>query len=123
MASLPAVRQALLEFQRGFGNAHGAVLDGRDIGTVIFPQAGIKLFVTASVQARAERRHLEFLGRGEVIPLAEVIAEVAARDEADRSRATAPLIPASDAILFDTTGMDADTAFVRALELIRSKSL
>jgi cytidylate kinase len=116
------VRQALLEFQRGFGNAHGSVLDGRDIGTVIFPQAEVKLFVTASVAARAARRHKEFLANGETVSLAEVVADVEARDEADRTRAAAPLVPAPDAVLFDTTEMDADTAFIRALELIRSKT-
>ena len=121
VASILQVRQALLDFQRHFGNSHGAVLDGRDIGTIIFPHADVKLFVTASVEARAERRYKEFLAKGENIELADVIADVHARDEADRTRAAAPLMMAMDAELIDTTGMDADAAFARALELIRHK--
>ncbi len=121
VASIPAVRQALLDFQRHFGNSHGAVLDGRDIGTIIFPHADVKLFVTASVEARATRRHLEFLGRGEDVALADVIADVQARDEADRTRAAAPLMKAADAELIDTTFMDADAAFAHALAVIRGK--
>jgi cytidylate kinase len=121
VASIPAVRQALLDFQRGFGAAHGAVLDGRDIGTIIFPQADVKLFVTASVEARARRRYQEFLARGETVALDEVIADVQARDEADRTRAAAPLMMAIDASLIDTTEMDADAAFACALDVIRQK--
>jgi cytidylate kinase len=123
VASIPEVRQALLDFQRNFGNAHGAVLDGRDIGTIIFPNAEVKLFVTASVAARAQRRHAELLGRGEHVSIADVTADLEARDEADRKRAAAPLICAPDAELFDTTEMDADTAFARALELIRGRTV
>ena len=121
VASIPAVRQALLDFQRHFGNSHGAVLDGRDIGTIIFPHADVKLFVTASVEARAERRYKEFLSRGETVNLADVIADVQARDEADRTRAAAPLMKAPDAELIDTTNMDADTAFAHALAIVRGK--
>ncbi len=122
VASIPAVRAALLAYQRDYGNANGAVLDGRDIGTVIFPHADVKLFVTASVEARAKRRQAEFIAKGEHVPLAEVIADVAARDEADRTRAAAPLIPAEDAILIDTTSMNADEAFARALEIVKEKA-
>ncbi len=122
VASIAAVRQALLDFQRHFGTAHGAVLDGRDIGTIIFPQADIKLFVTASVEARAQRRYQEFCARGETVALAEVIADVQARDEADRTRTAAPLMMARDATLIDTTDMDADTAFACALALIHGKT-
>ncbi|WP_298282754.1 (d)CMP kinase [Acidocella sp.] len=122
VASLPAVRQALLEFQRNFGGRHGAVLDGRDIGTIIFPKADVKLFVTASVQARARRRWLEFQARGEEADFAAVIADVEARDEADRTRASAPLIQAPDALLIDTTTLDADEAFATALKLVRAKT-
>ena len=122
VASIAPVRQALLDFQRHFGNRNGAVLDGRDIGTIIFPQADVKLFVTASVEARAQRRYQEFLARGEPVAFDEVIADVQARDEADRTRAAAPLMMAADAALIDTTDMDADAAFARALELIREKT-
>jgi len=122
VASIAPVRQALLDFQRHFGSKNGAVLDGRDIGTIIFPQADVKLFVTASVEARAQRRYQEFLARGEVVAFDEVIADVQARDEADRTRAAAPLMMAVDATLIDTTHMDADAAFACALEVIRGKT-
>ncbi|MGE4482478.1 (d)CMP kinase [Acidocella sp.] len=121
VASIPAVRDALLAYQRAYGDANGAVLDGRDIGTVIFPHADVKLFVTASVEARAKRRQAEFAARGETTSLAKVIADVAARDEADRGRAAAPLIPAEDAILIDTTSMNADEAFAHALAIVTRK--
>ena len=118
VASVPAVRAALLEFQRGFGRAHGAVLDGRDIGTVIFPDAPAKLFVTASVEERGRRRWAELCARGVAADLAAITAEVHARDAADRARAAAPMKPADDAMVLDTTTLDADAAFRRALALI-----
>jgi cytidylate kinase len=121
VASIPGVRAALLEFQRDFGAAHGAVLDGRDIGTQVFPNADVKLFVTASSEARGQRRYAELLGRGVAADLAEVTAEVIARDEADRTRAAAPLVPAEDAMILDTTELDADAAFGAALGLIATK--
>jgi cytidylate kinase len=120
VASIPGVRAALLDYQRQYGGKNGAVLDGRDIGTIVFPNADIKLYVTASLEARAARRHAELLLRGESADLDAVKADLAARDEADRNRAAAPLKPAPDAALLDTTGMDADTAFAQALDLIRS---
>ncbi len=120
VASLLPVRQALMQFQRSFGDVHGAVLDGRDIGTIIFPHADVKLFITASVEARAQRRHREFLARGETVALADVIADVQARDEADRTRAAAPLVQAEDAVLIDTTELDAETAFAQALAVVRA---
>ena len=122
VASIPAVRAALLDFQRNFGREHGAVLDGRDIGTIIFPDADIKLFVTADLHARAARRHAELAAKGDPITLSAVQADLTARDEADPNRQAAPLIPAPDATLFDTTSMDADTAFEKALEIIKKKS-
>jgi len=120
VASIPAVRAALLDYQRGYGREHGAVLDGRDIGTIVFPNADIKLFVTASLDARAARRHAELSARGEIVRLGDVRADLAARDEADRTRRAAPLKPARNATVFDTTEMDADTAFERALALIKA---
>ena len=122
VASIPAVRAALLAYQREYGSANGAVLDGRDIGTVIFPHADVKLFVTASVEARAKRRQAEFLAKGESVALADVIADVAARDEADRTRAAAPLLPAEDAIFIDTTTLNADEAFAHAMMEIANKA-
>jgi cytidylate kinase len=119
VASIPAVRAALLDYQRHYGSKNGAVLDGRDIGTIVFPNADVKLYVTASLEARAARRHQELLRRGEPVALAAVRADLAARDAADANRKAAPLKPAADAVLFDTTEMDADTAFERAMVLIK----
>jgi cytidylate kinase len=121
VASIPGVRAALLDYQRHYGGKNGAVLDGRDIGTIVFPHADIKLFVTASLEARAQRRHAELFSRGDAIPLADVCADLAARDEADANRKAAPLKPAADASIFDTTDMDADTAFAKALEMVLAK--
>ncbi len=115
VATVPAVRAALLAFQRGFATTGGAVLDGRDIGTVIFPDADVKLFVTASVEARAQRRWREHGGR----TLETVAAELRARDSQDAARATAPLRPAADATVLDTTAMNPDQAFAAALAAIR----
>ena len=121
VASVPGVRAALLAFQRRFA-AEGAVLDGRDIGTVVLPQARVKLFVTARLDVRAERRHWELLARGGPVPdLAVIQAEMAARDEADSTRATAPLLAADDAVVLDTSGMTADQALARAEAIIRWK--
>jgi cytidylate kinase len=118
VATFAAVRAALLAFQRAFGAERGAVLDGRDIGTVIFPEAPVKLFVTASAEERGVRRWRELQARGLDTGLQEVTSGVRARDAQDAARATAPLRPADDAMLLDTTELDADTAFARALELI-----
>jgi CMP/dCMP kinase len=121
VASIPGVRAALLKFQRHFGTANGAVLDGRDIGTVIFPDADVKFFVTASLEARARRRHAELLGCGHDVTLEAVQADLVARDEADASRKAAPLVPAADAMQLDTTALDADAAFARAMALIKGR--
>ena len=118
VASIPGVRAALLSFQRHFGGAHGAVLDGRDIGTVIFPDAAVKLFVTASVAARAERRWKELTARGLAVSLQSVTDDLQERDAADASRAAAPLRPAQDAVILDTTSLGADAAFRRACEIV-----
>jgi cytidylate kinase len=121
VASIPGVRAALLAFQRRFA-AEGAVLDGRDIGTVVLPAALVKLFVTAGAEVRAERRHRELLAGGGAAPeIAVVRAEMAARDEADRTRATAPLRPAEDAVVLDTSALTADQAVARAEAIIRWK--
>lgn len=114
VATVPAVRAALLAFQRRVAS-DGAVLDGRDIGTVVCPAAPVKLFVTADVAARARRRWLEL---GQAVPLAEVEADLRARDAQDAGRATAPLRPAADAVVIDTTAMDADAAFAHAMDVV-----
>lgn len=121
VASVPAVRAALLDFQRSFGRANGAVLDGRDIGTVIFPDAPAKLFVTASPEERGRRRWAELRGRGVEADLGAITAEVHARDAADAARAAAPMKPAADAMLLDTTALDADGAFAAALRMIAER--
>ena len=126
VAANPGVRAALLDLQRRFaaappGGAAGAVLDGRDIGTVVCPGADVKLFVTASLEARARRRHKELQERGEPSIYARVVQEMEARDARDSARATAPLKPAPDAIVLDTSEMDADGAFRAALQAIASK--
>lgn len=120
------VRQALMVFQRSFatnppGNAPGAVLDGRDIGTVICPDAQVKLFVTASLEVRAHRRYLELAARGEAATEVEVLAELQTRDSRDQQRAVAPLRPAADAHLLDTTNLAIDDAFAVALAAISGK--
>jgi cytidylate kinase len=121
VAGIPGVRAALLDFQRNFGRAHGAVLDGRDIGTVIFPDADAKLFVTASVEARAERRYKELLGRGMAVTLQDVTDDLQARDAQDAARAAAPLRQADDAVRLDTTELDPDAAFNRAFEIVTAR--
>lgn len=115
----PAVRAALLERQQDFANQPGgAVLDGRDIGTVIAPHADAKLFVTASVAARAKRRHAEMTRRGEAFTLAEIEADLAARDARDSGRATAPLARADDALLLDTSDLTIERAVEQAIVLV-----
>jgi cytidylate kinase len=113
------VRDALLAFQRSFASqTAGAVLDGRDIGTVIVPSAPAKLFVTARPEIRAERRWKQLTGQGETVSFDDVLADVRKRDERDSARATAPLIQAVDAHLLDTSEMTIDTAFREALRLV-----
>lgn len=118
VAAIGDVRAELLEFQRRFGRERGAVLDGRDIGTVVFPEAEAKLFVTASAEERARRRHAELLGRGVTADYGQVLSEVRDRDAQDENRSVAPLRPAADAILLDTTHLDADGAFAAAMALL-----
>lgn len=119
VSSVPEVRAALLSWQRRFaGGEAGAVLDGRDIGTVICPDARVKLFITASPEERARRRHRELAGRGEETTLAAILADIRARDARDSSRSTAPLKAAEDAIRLDTTELDAEEAFAAARDVV-----
>jgi CMP/dCMP kinase len=128
VAAIPAVRAALLTLQRDFA-AHppaaadgmapqGAVLDGRDIGTVVYPDAAVKLFVTASPEARAERRAKELRGRGAAAIYRDVLQDMKERDARDSGRRVAPLAAAPDAVIIDTTGLDADQVFELASDLI-----
>ncbi|MGJ8563861.1 MAG: (d)CMP kinase [Alphaproteobacteria bacterium] len=112
----PAVRAALFDFQREFSRS-GAVLDGRDIGTVICPDADVKLYVDASPEERAKRRHLELTGYGEDISFETVLAQLKERDHRDSTRLEAPLKPAKDAHLLDTTGLSIDAAFDAAVRI------
>jgi cytidylate kinase len=119
VSAVPEVRAALLDFQHKFAaTPPGAVLDGRDIGTVICPNADVKIFVTASPGVRAKRRALELRARGETADEAEVLADILARDQRDRSRAAAPLMQAKDAHLLDTTSLDIEAAFAAAVKLV-----
>lgn len=122
VAAMPEVRAKLLDFQKKFATqASGAVLDGRDVGTVICPGAPIKLFVTASAEARAERRYQELRAKGVDTIKPRVLAEMAERDRRDSERAAAPLKAAPDAYHLDTSDMDADAAFAAALAFIERK--
>ena len=122
VAVLTQVRDNLLNFQKKFASQDsGAVLDGRDVGTVICPGAPVKLFVTASAEARADRRYQELRGRGVDTIRPRVLAEMAERDRRDSERAAAPLMAAPDAFLLDTSDMDADAAFAAALAFIARK--
>jgi len=119
ISAYPPVRAALLDRQRAFaGQAGGAVLDGRDIGTVIAPEADVKLFVTASPEIRAERRSRELEKRGMPAHFDEVLADIQLRDERDSARAVAPLKPAEDAIILDTSALDPDAAAAEAIRLV-----
>jgi cytidylate kinase len=122
VAAIPEVRDALIELQRRFAaRPSGAVLDGRDIGTVICPEAEIKIFVTASAETRATRRALELKGRGEKVDYASILDDIRKRDERDASRSTAPLKAAEDAIVLDTTKLDVEAAFRAALAIVEKR--
>jgi cytidylate kinase len=122
VAVIPEVRAALVEAQQTFaGRPGGAVLDGRDIGTVICPNATVKIFVTASPETRAQRRALELRSRSEPSDYARVLADILHRDRRDSGRATAPLKPAADAMILDTTDLDVEGTFREALRLIEEK--
>jgi cytidylate kinase len=116
------LRAALLALQRDFAaRPGGAVLDGRDIGTVICPRADVKLYVTASPQVRAERRRREAMARGEPADPARTLADILRRDARDASREVAPMKPAADALLLDTSDLDIDAAFRAALDLVEAR--
>jgi cytidylate kinase len=121
VSAIPEVRKAVLAFQRNFGRTPpGAVLDGRDIGTVIFPDADVKIFVTATAEVRARRRTLELEQAGDRINEAEVLADIRRRDERDSKRAIAPLKMAPEAHLLDTTHLDIDAAFRAAIDIVEA---
>lgn len=122
VAAIPEVRDALLAFQRDFAQqSPGAVLDGRDIGTVICPHADAKLYITAEAGERARRRHQELAARGLERPFAAILSDLLARDARDSQRSVAPLKPAEDSILLDTTKLDKDAALAAAIRLVSAK--
>jgi cytidylate kinase len=121
VSAIPEVRAAVLAFQRNFGRTRpGAVLDGRDIGTVIFPDAEVKFFVTATPEVRAGRRVAELRSRGIKVNPADVLADIQRRDQRDTTRAISPLKPAPDAHLLDTTHLDIDAAFRAAIDIVEA---
>lgn len=121
VAALPAVREFLLEFQRKQAREHNVVMDGRDIGTVVLPQAGVKIFLTAAPEARARRRTAELLQRGQDADFDEILREIRQRDEQDESRPVAPLRQAEDAALLDTTNLDLKGSLEALLTLVRER--
>ena len=122
VARIELVRAALLDFQREFARRKpGAVLDGRDIGTVVCPDADVKIFVTALPEVRAQRRYLERKSQGDDVTYDEVLEMIRQRDERDANRASAPMRPAEDAVLLDTTNLDIEAAFDAAVGLIKRK--
>jgi cytidylate kinase len=116
IAALPAVRQALYGLQLGFRKAPGLVADGRDMGTVIFPHAPLKVFLTASVEARAERRYKQLIGKGISANMQDLLMDLRARDDRDTNRTIAPLVPAEGAHVLDTSNMSADAAVEQVLQ-------
>lgn len=124
VARYPAVRQALLDYQRRFAaTPPGAVIDGRDIGTVICPDADVKIFLTANPSVRAERRALELEAKGVPVDRETLRLEIEARDRQDAERSVAPLVAASDAVLLDTSELDIEAALAAALGVVRDKGL
>ncbi|MDF3012048.1 MAG: (d)CMP kinase [Cellvibrio sp.] len=118
VAAYPGVRDALLERQRAFAAEPGLVADGRDMGTTVFPNAQTKLFLTASAEARAERRYKQLCAKGESVEMAELVRDIRERDERDSNRTISPLKPAEDAVIIDSTTMAIDEVFARMLAAI-----
>ncbi len=123
VASLPAVREALLQRQRAFQEMPGLVADGRDMGTVVFPDAPLKVFLTASAEERARRRYLQLKAKGDDVNLASLLDEIRARDERDTQRAVAPLKPALDAIQLDSTELSIEQVLERILSEVADRDL
>jgi CMP/dCMP kinase len=121
VAALPAVRAALLERQRAFAAPPGLVADGRDMGSVVFPGAPVKIFLTASLAERAQRRHNQLKEKGVAATLAALSLEIAERDERDIKRSASPLVASADAVVLDTTGMSVEAVVERVLRLVRDR--
>ena len=123
VAALPAVREALLLRQQELARAPGLIADGRDMGTVVFPRAPLKIFLTASAEARAERRFHQLQGMGESVSLARLLTDIQQRDARDQSRTVSPLVPAEDAIIIDSTALSADEVLQAARDLAAARDL
>lgn len=123
IAARPDVRAALLERQRAFAQPPGLVADGRDMGTVVFPDAPAKLFLDASAEIRAERRYKQLIGNGLSANLPALVEKIRARDDRDRNRAVAPLVPADDALVIDSTHLSIEAVEARMMEFIRTKGV
>ena len=123
VAALPSVREALLERQREFLQPPGLVADGRDMGTVVFPDAPLKFFLTASAAERAERRHKQLIAKGESVSLARLLRDIEERDARDSSRAVSPLVPAEDAIVVDSTATPIPEVFEQVMLIVSEKGL
>jgi cytidylate kinase len=123
VAALPTVREALLQRQRAFQEAPGLVADGRDMGTVVFPEAPLKIFLTASAEERARRRYLQLKAKGDDVSLSSLLDEIRARDERDTQRAVAPLKPAADAIQLDSTELSIDQVLERIMSEIALRDI
>lgn len=123
VAAIPAVREALLARQREFLRAPGLVADGRDMGTVVFPAAPLKIFLTASARERAERRYRQLIAKGENVSLPRLLEDIEERDARDSSREVAPLVPAQDAVIIDSTGTSIEDVFAQAMQEVRERGL
>ncbi|MBO1255091.1 (d)CMP kinase [Alteromonas sp. 5E99-2] len=121
VAALPRIREALLRRQRAFRDEPGLVADGRDMGTVVFPDAEAKIFLTASAEARAQRRFDQLKAKGLDVSIARLLSDIQARDERDSSRSVAPLVAADDALLLDSTELNIEQVFEKAIDFIKAK--
>lgn len=123
VAAIPAVREALLQRQREFRRPPGLVADGRDMGTVVFPGAPLKIFLTASARERAERRYKQLIAKGESVSLPRLLEDIEERDARDSSREVAPLVPAEDAVIIDSTAISIAQVFAQAMRKVRERGL
>ena len=123
VSAIPAVREFLLELQKNMAKTHNVIMDGRDIGTVVLPDAQVKVFLTASAEERARRRHKEMLEKGNEADLSAILEEIKERDERDANREIAPLVPAKDAVIVDTTGMTMQEVIDKLKEFIAAEAV
>lgn len=123
IAKHPKIREALFHYQRDRAVSPGLIADGRDMGTVVFPEAPLKIFLTASAEVRAERRYKELIGAGESVNIAQILGEIQMRDERDQNRSVSPLVPAHDAVIIDTSDSTRDEVFNQVWQLVIDREL